>query len=178
MEKVDRLQSELNELYQTLGSGDEESTWDGINKKQDELNNLLVCDYSGPYLQYEEMYSSCEIELSNAELKKEARVQAEIDALNKQIEELYAKINEKSEQLPQHYDQKCIEEVDREMLKERCNLTDGELEKIESIQSEINALYANLQGASDENTWEEINRKGEGINSISACVYVPVLYNL
>jgi hypothetical protein len=124
------------------------------------------------------MYSSCEITLSKAEFKKEKKLQQEIDALYKQIDDIYAKINEKSEQLPQHYDQECIEQVDREMLKERCNLTDEELAKIETIQSEINALYANLQGANDDNTWEEINRKGEEINSISACVYGPMLYTL
>jgi hypothetical protein len=178
MEKVDALQSELNDLYQMLGSGDDERIWEEINKKQEELNNLLVCDYSGPYLPYEEMYSSCAIKLSKAELTKEARVQAEIDALSKQIDELYAKVNEKSEQLPAHYDQECIEQVDREMLKERCNLSDDELAKIDSIQSEINALYANLKGADDDSTWEEINRKGEDINAISTCVYGPMVYTV
>jgi hypothetical protein len=178
MKKVDALQSELNVLYQKLGSGDDERVWEEINNKQEKLNNLLVCDYSDPYLPYEEMYSSCEIKLTRAELKKEARVQAEIDALNKQIEELYAKVNKKSEQLPAHYDQKCIEQVDSEMLKERCNLTDDELAKIEKLQSEINALYANLQGANDDKTWEEINKKGEEINAISTCVNGPMMYTL
>jgi hypothetical protein len=178
IKRVDTLQSELNALYQKLGNGDDERTWEEINQKQEELNNLLVCDYSGPFLPYEEMYSGCELKLTKAELNKEARVQAEIDALSKQIDDLYTKINEKSAQLPQHYDQKCIEEVDREMLKERCNLSDDELAKIEAIQSEINALYSNLQGANDDNTWEEINRKGEEINAISSCVNGPMMYTL
>jgi len=174
MKRVDALQSELNALYQNLGNGDDEKTWGEINQKQEELNDLLVCDYSGPFLPYEELYSSCELKLTKAELKKEARVQAEIDALSKQIDDLYTKVNEKSAQLPQHYDQKCMEEVDREMLKERCNLSDDELVKIEAIQSEINALYTNLKGTNDDNTWEEINRKGEEINAISTCVNGPI----
>ena len=178
MKRVDALQSELNTLYQKLGNANDEKTWEEINQKQEELNGLLVCDYSGPFLPYEELYSSCELKLTKAELKKEARVQAEIDALSKQIDDLYVKINDKSGQLPAHYDQKCIEQVDREMLKEQCNLTDDDLARIDYIQSEMNALYANLKGADDDNTWEEINRKGEEINAISTCVNGPMMYIL
>jgi uncharacterized coiled-coil protein SlyX len=182
LEEMDRINAEMNALYGKLSGADDTQTWDEINRLGEKLSNMYSnCVYQNVDswdVPGDDPYAKCEIILSKEEQKKEDKLQKEIDALYEQVNALYEKVNEKSEQLPAHYDQKCIEQVDREMLKERCNLTDDDLAKIDSIQSEINALYENLNGASDESTWKEINRKGEEINEISACVYGPVLYKL
>ena len=124
---------------------------------------------------YEDPYAKCQINLSEKELANEAELQKEIDALYEQINALYDKINEKTSQLPQHYNQSCMTQVDRDNLKERCNLTDDDLARMDEIQAEINALYEKLGGADDEKTWEEINQKEQELSNISTCVYGPMM---
>lgn len=130
--------------------------------------------FSPDFPVYEDPYAKCEINLSEKELANEEKLQKEIDAIYEQINALYEKINEKSSQLPQHYNQTCMTQVDRDNMKARCNLTDDDLAKMDSIQAEINALYGKLGGADDENIWEEINNKEEDLRGISACIYGPI----
>ncbi len=171
-----------------MGLSNEQSSVDCIGNSSNGLDcavtpNADIPIHPTPYIgiaidpvipSYEDPYAKCEINLSEKELANEAELQREIDALYEQINALYEKINEKSSELPQHYNQSCMMQVDRENLKERCNLTDGDLAKMDELQAEINALYEKLGGADDEKTWEEINAKQEELSNISTCVYGPM----
>ncbi len=178
MDKIDRIQAELNTLYAKLGEANDEKIWEEINKKNEELSSLFsMCTYeenpSYAYPSYEDIYAKCEIALSEKELKNEEKLQKEIDALYEQINALYEKINEKTGQMPQHYDQECMTQVDCDNMKERCNLTDADLDKMERIQAELNALYEKLGGTDDTKIWEEINQKEGELSGISTCAYGP-----
>jgi uncharacterized coiled-coil protein SlyX len=130
--------------------------------------------FSPDFPVYEDPYAKCEINLSEKELANEEKLQKEIDAIYEQINALYEKINEKSSQMPQHYDQTCMTQVDRDNMKARCNLTDDDLAKMDRVQAELNALYEKLGGTDDEKIWEEINNKEEELRGISACIYGPI----
>lgn len=130
---------------------------------------------------YMDPYLVCQRELTPEELEKEKRLQSEIDVLQRQIEDLYKKMDEKMSQLSSRYDEDCIKEVEKNNTMETCNLSGDEYAKMDALRMELDALYQKLGGENDEQVWEQIKVLEGQLSTVFTCGYygpygIPVAY--